>query len=394
MAEQTNLLLRNLPIRLRPQRRQFITPKSGLHADWRVVSRDRIAARQPQQMRQIKWQQRSPRLACHYGLRFVRHQPQQLFQSRAFKMMQKQVRHRRLRVVLLQPVKHIRCSDLDCPTYALKISLQRIARRRTSIHQNKMTAAPSLRQARRHPQGKYSVSGAQFHNALRRAARKGGEQCLRDERWLPKERVQSPQIAPRINRLPRVRGKRIQPLGRQCPVHGPTSKIAPWQLNPAPNEDSHHFPPVAPSRNARCNANITHGLLMFPCSSSTSALHRKSSGRNPRFCCNALKISRPPACIIHWVNAVWSKPIPPATWSKTTFAWRPVTSGTSGAKILRSKPPFISKRSNSRCFGASSEPLAVHLTCRFAPGLSERTAAPAPSPKRHALINTPGSSSR
>src|SRR5206468_11698211 len=77
-----------------------------------------------------------------------------------------------------------------------------------------------------------------------------------------------------------------------------TSSKAPWQLNPAPNDESHHQPPGALSASAACITKYTDALLILPNSRNTAALHRKSCSVNPSLCCSASRTSRPPPCTI------------------------------------------------------------------------------------------------
>src|ERR1019366_7779106 len=98
---------------------------------------------------------------------------------------------------------------------------------------------------------------------------------------MPHPGVEPAEIAARAQGRLILRRQDIQQFRQDNAFHGAskfysTSNSAPWQVNPAPNDDIHQSPPGAFSASAACRTNKTEGLLMFPCSRSTASLWRKS----------------------------------------------------------------------------------------------------------------------
>ncbi len=94
---------------------------------------------------------------------------------------------------------------------------------------------------------------------------------------------------------------------------------------------------------------------------------------------------------------IWSRATPAISnvRSKTSSAYWAASAGTSRVRMFRNNPARCSKRNDSRADGSVTEELSRHrMLRRPAGGCRESTAAPAPSPNRHALMSTPGSSSR
>src|ERR1019366_688546 len=109
----------------------------------------------------------------------------------------------------------------------------------------------------------------------------------------------------------------------------------------------------------------------------------------------ASSTSRPPACIIQVVMSCRHTPHRVSVSSSTSETWSAANIGTARVRMFRNSPPRLSKRNASRSSGLIRDPDSCHLILRRS-GLTlfDSTAAPAPSPKRQALIRTPGSLSK
>ena len=107
------------------------------------------------------------------------------------------------------------------------------------------------------------------------------------------------QIAPGTQRARVIGRQRVENFGLDETFHAPlTSKIAPWQLKPAPKADIHHQPSGTVSFKARSRTKKTVGLLTLPNSRRTAELWRTSDSVNLSRSRNDKITSRPPACKI------------------------------------------------------------------------------------------------
>src|SRR5512139_3221116 len=307
---------------------------------------------------------------------------------------------------MLEPLEDVRGNDLDGPTDASQRGQGGGRHGRLRVEQRDDGLRPAARAVLRQTREQRAVAGAELDEA-KRLARRDGVERARKHAGVTHDSVHDAQVAPRAQRAGVVRRKLVEQLRDDAarPARGPfrtlrqcahaTSSSAPWQLKPAPNDDIHHQPPCARSARAASSTKYTNALLKLPYSRRTPALYRVCSSLRPNRCRSASSTSRPPACQIQAAISVRSIPARPSTSSRTRSACDAASLGTGRVRTLRSIPLRCSKRRASRSTGFSTEPMVLHSIERLLrEARCESTAAPAPSPNRHALTRTPGSLSR
>ena len=125
----------------------------------------------------------------------------------------------------------------------------------------------------RHSEEKRSVARAEVGDMGRLAAGHRWLKRVSHDFVIAHHGVDTTQIAAGPDCARIVRRKPVEKLGLNIAVHlEVTSSSAPWQLNPAPNDDIHQRPSGVLPERARSRTNKTVGLLMFPKSRSTAAL--------------------------------------------------------------------------------------------------------------------------
>jgi len=193
-----------------------------------------------------------------------------------------------------------------------------------------------------------------------------------------------------------VCAKTVQQLRRDDTLHhSSTFSKAPWQLKPAPNDDNHHQAAWHVIGQRGLQYKIHKSTRQVAVFTQHPRWKRKSSAPSESRCSKAFNTSRPPACMIHaWMSLV-AKP----WWSRSVL-------NTCCCVLSSQRRYFARPKCDAACRPASrTSTLAVarfdqrgavnHSMClTLGCNCLDKTAAPAPSPNRQALINTPGSLSR
>ena len=142
-----------------------------------------------------------------------------------------------------------------------------------------------------------SIASSEFHDRVHPPVRITSAPRFHQQRDVAHQSIEPPQIFPRGERAGVLRRQFVEPFRLRLtadrrpertrfwlnPDHATiysTSNNAPWQLKPAPKEETHQGPPGAPLVNALFRTCKINGLLMLPNSRNVSALQQRSDSLN------------------------------------------------------------------------------------------------------------------
>ncbi len=270
MTEQARRGLLRLPDipDIRPQGCKLVAAKTGPHAQHGVYTRHRACANGTNQVTAGECHACAARLAGKEAFAPCRNRGEQRSEPTPFKVMQEQVGHDQVPMGRLvagclafdrpgQPIEDIGDVGRDRPSQGREAAQGFGRKQRLRIKQRQFDLRPARCERTRHAQHQAAVASAELKYAPWRhflPRRCHVLQGAHHNGTCPHGSVDAPQVAARAQRGRIVTGQAVEHFGGDDAVHHRlTRNKAPWQLNPAPNEDSHHQPSATSSARAACS---------------------------------------------------------------------------------------------------------------------------------------------
>ena len=265
MAEETRRILACPPFdaALRPQCSEFPCLETRFYAQNRVLASHGIDA---DRAHQAACDQREPgaaRLAGKETVTSRRDGIEQRPQPRPVEMVQKKIDNDKIPArrraaplqkirVAMGPYERVRHTGPGRPARACKTLDHGPVDKRLGIQQSQFHFWELRAQGARHTEHQAAVAGAEFQHAQRRGvapAGHHGQQGALQDRPGAHDAMDALQVATRLHRGRVVFFECVERLDAHSPgkTHAWTFSSAPWQQNPAPNDESHHQPPGASS---------------------------------------------------------------------------------------------------------------------------------------------------